>query len=111
MKYASKDYALKALRKHQIFENNEYDCAKNERDMLILCRNYPFIIQLYAVVHDFQRLYFLLEHAPCGNFYEFLAKLEFGLDFQCVQWFSGQIICALRFLQSKLIVRLDRSED
>ena len=109
MKYSGKDYALKALRKHQIFEKNEYECAKNERDILILCRDYPFIIQLYVVVHDFQRIYFLLEHASCGNFYEFLAKLDVGLDYQCVQWFSGQIICALRFLHSKLIVSTDQS--
>ena len=104
MKYLGRDYALKALRKHRIFEKNEYDCVKNERDVLVLCRNYSFIIQLYAVVHDFQRIYFFLEHASCGNFYDFLSKLEMGLDHECIQWFSGQIICALRFLHTKLIV-------
>lgn len=99
-----KDYALKALRKHRIFEKNEYDCVQNERDLLLLCRYCPFIIQLYAVIHDIQRIYFFLEHASCGNFYNFLSRLEIGLDEECIQWFSGQILCALRFLHSKLIV-------
>lgn len=104
MKYSGRDFALKALRKHRIFEANEYDCVKNERDMLVLTREYPFIIQLHAVFHDFQRVYFLLEHAPCGNFYDFSSTFTVGFDTECIQWFSGQIVCALRFLHSKLIV-------
>ncbi len=95
---------MKALRKHRIFETDEYDCVKNERDILVLTREYPFIIQLYAVFHDFQRVYFLLEYASCGNFYQFLSGYGAGFDNECIQWFSGQIVCALRFLHSKLIV-------
>jgi serine/threonine protein kinase len=71
----------------------------------MLSRDYPFIIRMYAVFHDFQRVYFLLEHAPCGNFYDFSSKLKEGFDNECIQWFSGQIICAIRYLHSKLIVR------
>jgi serine/threonine protein kinase len=95
---------LKAIRKHRIFEADEYDCVQSEREILILSRQYPFIIRLFAVFHDFQRVYFLLEHASCGNFYDFLSRLTVGFDNECIQWFSGQIICAIRFLHSNLIV-------
>jgi len=71
---------------------------------LILTREYPFIIQLYAVFHDFQRVYFLFEYAPYGTFYDFLFKIGSTFDDPCIQWFSGQIICALRYLHSKLVV-------
>lgn len=104
VKYRGQDYALKALRKHRIFESNEYDCVENERNILIETRNYPYIIQLYAVFHDFQRVYFLLEYAICGNFYDFLLTFGRNFDQACIQWFSGQIICALRYLHSKLVV-------
>jgi serine/threonine protein kinase len=97
---------LKAIRKHRIFEANEYECVQGEREILMLSREYPFIIRLYAVFHDFQRVYFLLEHAPCGNFYDFISRLKGGFDNECIQWFSGQIICAIRFLHSKLIVSI-----
>jgi serine/threonine protein kinase len=96
---------LKALRKHRIFEANEFDCVKSERDVLVLTREYPFIIQLYAVFHDFQRVYFLLEYATCGTFYEFLLRCGTNFDNASIHWFSGQIICAIRYLHSKLVVR------
>jgi serine/threonine protein kinase len=96
---------LKALRKHRIFEANEFKCVKSERDILVSCRDHPFIIQLYAVFHDFQRVYFLLEYASCGAFYEFLLKFGSSFDDACVKWFSGQIICAISYLHSKLVVR------
>jgi serine/threonine protein kinase len=99
---------LKVLRKHRIFEANEFDCVKSERDILVLTREYPFIIQLYAVFHDFQRVYFLFEHASCGTFYEFLLRFGSNFDNACIHWFSGQIICAIRYLHSKLVVRFHR---
>ncbi len=74
--------------------------------MLILTRDYPFIIQLYAVFHDFQRVYFLLEYAAGGTFYDFLLQSRKGFDSTCIRWFSGQIICALRYLHSKLVVSM-----
>lgn len=104
VKYGGRDYALKAIRKHRIFEANEYDCVENERNVLISTREYPYIIHLYAVFHDFQRVYFLLEYASCGNFYDFLTTFGTNFDDTCIKWFSGQLICALRHLHSKLVV-------
>ncbi|UJR25382.1 hypothetical protein I4U23_006730 [Adineta vaga] len=107
VKHSERDFALKALRKHRIFEANEYDCVKSERDVLYNARQNPFIIKLYAVIHDIQRVYFLLEYAPCGAFYEFL--LRFGGDFDnaCIKWFSAHIICAIHYLHSKLVIHRD----
>lgn len=104
MKYATHEFALKALRKHRILESREYDCVKNERDIMISCRDNPFIIHLCAVFHDFERVYFLLEYAPCGAFYEFLLRFGQSFDTNCIKWFSGQIVCALSYLHSRLIV-------
>ena len=95
---------MKTIRKHRIFENDEYECIRNERDILILSRQCSFIYQIHAVFHDLERVYFLLEYAPCGCFYRFLYRVGKGFNEECIQWFSGQILCALRFLHSKLIV-------
>lgn len=108
VKYSGRDFALKALRKHRIFEGNEYEGVKNERDVLVICREQPFIIQLHAAFHDFERVYFLMEYAPCGAFYEFLMRFGSHFDHQCIRWFSGQIACALDYLHSQLIVSLNR---
>lgn len=107
VKDSSTEYALKALRKHRILESNEFGCIKNERDIMISCRNNPFLIQLYAVFHDFERVYFLLEFAPCGAFYDFLLRCGQNFDSNCIKWFSGQIVCALSYLHSKLIIHRD----
>ena len=95
---------MKAIRKHRIFEANEFEYIKSERDVLVSCRHHSCIIQLYAVFHDFQRVYFLLEYASCGDFYEFLLRYGSSFDNACIKWFSGQIICALSYLHSKLVV-------
>ena len=108
VKYRGHDYALKALRKNRICEGHEYEGVKNERDVLVLCRGQPFIIQLYAVFHDFDRVYFLLEYAPCGAFYDFLIRFGWKFNEQCIQWFSGQIVCALDYLHSQLIVSVNK---
>jgi serine/threonine protein kinase len=108
VKHLGRDFALKALRKHRIFEGDEYECVKNERDVLVASREHPFIIQLYAVFHDLQRVYFLLEYAPCGAFYDFLLNHGSSFDKECIKWFSGQIICAIGYLHSKLVVSFVR---
>ena len=110
MKYSARDFALKVVRKHRIFEANEFDCVKNERDVLILCRDNPFIIQLSAVFHDFQRVFFLMEYAPCGAFYDFLMRFGSNFDNDCIKWFSGQLVCALDFLHSNMIVSVNKTE-
>ncbi|CAF2317793.1 unnamed protein product [Rotaria sp. Silwood2] len=107
IKYSEREFALKALRKHRIFQANVYEYVKNERDILVISRENPFIIQLYAVFHDFERVYFLLEYAPCGTFYEFLSRFRPIFDNVCIKWFSGQIICALSYLHSKLVIHRD----
>lgn len=105
MKYSNHMYALKTIRKHRIFENDEYDCIRAERDVLILSRQCQFINKIHAVFHDLERVYFLLEYAPSGCFFHFLSRFGKYFNDECVQWFSGQILCALRFLHSKLIVK------
>ncbi|CAF1006246.1 unnamed protein product [Rotaria sordida] len=107
VKYSKREFALKALRKHRIFEAHVYEYIKNERNILESCRGNPFIIQLYATFHDFERVYFLLEYAPCGNFYQFLTRFRPTFDNACIKWFSGQIICALCYIHSKLIIHRD----
>ncbi|CAF1201932.1 unnamed protein product [Rotaria sordida] len=107
VKYSKREFALKALRKHRIFEAHVYEYIKNERNILESCRGNPFIIQLYATFHDFERVYFLLEYAPCGNFYQFLTRFRPTFDNACIKWFSGQIICALSYIHSKLIIHRD----
>ncbi len=106
VKYSGRDFALKALRKHRILEGNEFECVKNERDILVSSRKHPFIVELFAVFHDFQRVYLLLEFAPCGAFYNFLLKYGSSFDDECIKWFSGQLICALNYLHSKLVVNI-----
>ena len=104
MEHSKCHFALKALRKHRIFEANEYDCMMSERNVLHDVRGNPLIIRLYAAFHDFQRVYFLLEYAPCGNFYDFLLRFGPEFDNNCVKWFSAHIICAIGYLHSKLVV-------
>ena len=104
VKCANRDFALKAMRKHRICEADELEYVKNERNILVSCRDNPFIIQLYAVFHDFQRVYFVLEYAPCGDFYGFLTRFGHRFDTACIKWFSGHLICAIDYLHSKLVV-------
>lgn len=111
MKDSTRSFAMKALRKHRVLEGNEFESVKRERDILISSRHHPFIIHVYAVFHDFERIYFLLEYAPCGAFYDFLLRCGENFDEPCIQWFSGQIICALSYLHSQLIVCLSRDHD
>lgn len=104
VKYKGNYYALKTLRKHRICESDDYEYVKNERSILKACRNNPFIIRLYAAVQDFERIYLLLEYASCGTFYDYLTRFRPHLDDSSIKWFSGQIICAIKYLHSKFIV-------
>ncbi|CAF4612979.1 unnamed protein product [Rotaria socialis] len=103
VKYNERYYALKALRTYETsYKSDGCKYVKSERDILESFRKNPFIIRLHAAMQDSQRVYFLLEYAPCGGLRQYFTKYK--LDEESVKWFSGQIICAINYLHSKSII-------
>jgi serine/threonine protein kinase len=59
-------YAMKILNKKQLMGNNLVKYAKTERDVLTYVKH-PFIVGLKSSFQTPEKLFLLLEYAPCGN--------------------------------------------
>ena len=73
---SSKDiFALKAMLKSTIVEQDASKNIMNEKEVMALCGAHPFIIRLFQTFKDSKRLYFLLEFVEGG---ELLSRIYRG---------------------------------
>ena len=68
-------FALKAMLKSTIVEQDAAKNIMNEKEVMALCGAHPFILRLFQTFKDSKRLYFLLEFVEGG---ELLSRIYRG---------------------------------
>ncbi|KAI8916823.1 kinase-like domain-containing protein [Entophlyctis helioformis] len=101
-----REFAVKMLDKRQIVRERKIKYVNVEKDVLNLIHQHPFIVRLFYTFQDTHSLYFVLELAKNGDLLGYLKRLgRFG--HQGAQFYTGEIVEAVKFLHSKGVIHRD----
>ncbi|ENN73129.1 hypothetical protein D910_03408 [Dendroctonus ponderosae] len=102
-----KEVAIKVLEKAHIIKEKKTEYVMREKESLrILGSSCPYIVHLYSTFQDSQRLYFVLTYASNGELLKHI-KLHKQFNFDCVRYYTAELILALEYLHLKSIVHRD----
>eukprot|EP01080_Neovahlkampfia_damariscottae_P011894 gene11894-5300_t len=103
-KPTGKKYATKIISKARVIREKKVDEVKNEKKVLQLL-NHPNVIKLYRTFQDEENLYFALELAPGGEFYDYL---KYGkLNLNTTIFYISEIVNALEYIHKMGIIHRD----
>lgn len=89
-------YALKILRKADVFRLKQVDHVRHERAVLADVAGHPFITNLLASFSDRDSLYMLLDYVPGGELFSYLRKLrrfdEHVARFYAAEYLAPEVI-------------------
>ncbi len=100
-----KYFALKKLRKVDIYRLKQVDHVQSERSLLARL-SHPFIIRLHAAMQDERHLYMLLEYAPGGELFHYLRRAgRFSVG--ATRFYIAELVLAIEYLHAHGIVYRD----
>ena len=109
-KETKKPYAMKALKKNNILEDDEMEITMTERNVLAMGGQCRFITSLYCSFQNTDRLFFVMEYLNGGDlFFHILQERKFSEE--RTRFYCAQISLAFLFLHSKSIVYRDLKLD
>jgi len=102
-------YAMKKLKKSQVFQQNHMAHVMAERDMLAEADN-EWIVKLFYSFQDSQYLYFILEYIPGGDMMNLLFQRNvFPEDW--ASFYIAEISLALQFVHDMGFIHRDIKPD
>lgn len=104
-KTVAKYFALKKLRKIDIYRLKQVDHVHNERSLLSRL-SHPFIIKLFSAMQDERHLYMLLEFAPGGELFHFLRRAG-RLSLDAARFYIAELVLAIEYLHQHDVVYRD----
>lgn len=66
--------ALKVIRKEEIVQHDDYECARVEKVVLSQSDKCPFIVKLYSTFQTDSRLFFVMEYLNGGDLMYHITK-------------------------------------
>eukprot|EP00238_Polyblepharides_amylifera_P003615 CAMPEP_0196578600 /NCGR_PEP_ID=MMETSP1081-20130531/7466_1 /TAXON_ID=36882 /ORGANISM="Pyramimonas amylifera, Strain CCMP720" /LENGTH=306 /DNA_ID=CAMNT_0041897869 /DNA_START=87 /DNA_END=1007 /DNA_ORIENTATION=+ len=100
-----KRFAMKTMYKREIVRLRQVQHVLNEKHILSLM-SHPNIINAYATFNDVDNIYILLEYIPGGELFGKLQAVE-RFSEKLAMFYAANLICALKYLHSHIIVFRD----
>ena len=109
-KETKKPYAMKALKKKNILEDDEMEITMTERNVLAMGEQCRFITSLYCSFQNTDRLFFVMEYLNGGDlFFHIIQDRKFSEE--RARFYCSQISLAFLFLHNRKIVYRDLKLD
>ena len=103
-------FAIKVLKKDELYKKKQYDRIMAERNIMAMTANNDFVVKMYYSFQGKEYLYLVMEYLNGGDLYSLLSKYGY-LDEEWVRKYSAEILMALEFLHSQKIVHRDVKPD
>ncbi|XP_034134673.1 cGMP-dependent protein kinase 1 isoform X2 [Drosophila guanche] len=104
--HGQKTFALKIIKKIEVVKQDQIEHVYNEKNVMIKCRNSPFIVQLYRTYRNDKYVYFLMEACMGGDVWTVMSKRQY-FDEKTAKFIAGCVVEAFDFLHSHHFIYRD----
>ncbi|XP_002074238.2 cGMP-dependent protein kinase 1 isoform X1 [Drosophila willistoni] len=99
-------FALKIIKKIEVVKQDQIEHVYNEKNVMIKCRDSPFIVQLYRTYRNDKFVYFLMEACMGGDVWTVMSKRQY-FDEKTAKFIAGCVVEAFDFLHSHNFIYRD----
>ena len=109
-KHSSEYFAMKALKKDVVLQDDDVECTMFERDVCMLGNRNPYLTKLYCTFQNEEFLFFLMEFLNGGDLmFHIVESKKFTED--RARFYAAEILCGLQFLHNEGIIYRDLKLD
>jgi novel protein kinase C delta type len=102
-KTTSEFYAMKALKKDIVLQDDDVECTMLERDVCKLGTRNPYLTKLFCTFQNEEYLFFLMEFLNGGDLmFHIVESKKFSEE--RARFYAAEILCGLQFLHNEGII-------
>ena len=99
-------WALKALRKDQLIDQEQIEHTKTERDILMKAKNHPFLVGMKYCFQDDEKVFFVMEFMKGGELFQHLREKRRFSEKRC-KFYIACMALGIGFLHKNQIAYRD----
>jgi serine/threonine protein kinase len=103
-------FAIKVLKKEEVYKKKQYDRIMAERNIMAMTANNDFVVKMYYSFQGKEYLYIVMEYLNGGDLFSLLKTFGY-FQVDLVRQYTAEILMALEYLHSKKIVHRDLKPD